>query len=129
MLEKIKNAKSARELVSYLAVGIANTCVGFGLIFLLMWLGVSPEISNIVGYAVGIVFSYFMNQHFTFRTERRSWGEFARFAAAMGASWLLNFIALKICLLCGMNPYIAQIIAGAVYTGSGFVISKLFVFR
>ncbi|ASM35566.1 GtrA-like protein [Campylobacter sputorum subsp. bubulus] len=44
------------KLIKYLLVGVLNTIVGFGIIFGLMFLGVSPEISNLSGYLVGIVF-------------------------------------------------------------------------
>lgn len=44
-------------------------------------------------------------------------------------AYILNFITLKICLSLSINPYISQILAGEVYTVSGFLLSKFWVFR
>lgn len=72
-----------KKLAKYLCVGILNTIVGFGIIFLLMFFGVNPEISNLIGYAIGIIFSYVMNKFFTFESKNRSKKEFIKFILAM----------------------------------------------
>ena len=46
------------------------------------------------------------------------------------ASYTLNFLTLILCIhILKINPYISQIISGAVYTISGFVFLKYFAFR
>lgn len=47
----------------------------------------------------------------------------------MALAYILNFIALKIAINSGVNAYLSQIISGAIYTISGFLFSKLFVFN
>ena len=120
-------------LIKYLLVGVLNTIVGFGLIFLLMWRGFSPELSNIIGYAVGICFSFVMNKIFTFKSKQASktanLKEFLKFVSSMLIAWILNFITLKICLKMGVNAYLAQIISGAIYTITGYLLSKIWVFK
>ena len=120
-------------LIKYLLVGILNTIVGFGLIFLLMWHGFSPEISNIIGYGVGICFSFVMNKVFTFKSKQASkkanLAEFIKFISSMLIAWGLNFITLKICLNFGVNAYISQIISGGIYTITGYLLSKIWVFK
>ncbi|NPA60755.1 MAG: GtrA family protein, partial [Epsilonproteobacteria bacterium] len=39
-----------REFIKYNLVGVINTLVGFGIIFILMFLGVNPILSNAIGY-------------------------------------------------------------------------------
>lgn len=118
-----------KKLVKYLCVGILNTIVGFGIIFLLMFFGVNPEISNLIGYAIGIIFSYVMNKFFTFESKNRSKKEFIKFILAMLTAYILNFITLKICLGLSINPYFSQIISGGVYTVSGYLLSRFWVFK
>lgn len=36
-----------------------------------MFFRVSPEISNLIGYTVGIIFSYVMDKIFTFKGKKR----------------------------------------------------------
>ena len=120
-------------LVKYLLVGVLNTIVGFGLIFLLMYFGYSPELANIIGYAVGICFSFVMNKIFTFKSKQTSktanLKEFAKFVSSMLIAWSLNFITLKICLKMGVNAYLAQLISGGIYTITGYLLSKIWVFK
>lgn len=118
-----------KNLVRYLTVGILNTIIGFGIIFGFMLLGISPEISNLSGYAVGMIFSYFMNKIYTFKSNKKSKIEFIKFIISMLIAYILNFITLKICLNLGINPYICQILSNIVYTASGFLLSKFWVFK
>ena len=116
-------------LVKYLLVGVLNTIISASLIFFLMWQKFSPEFSNIIGYAVGICFSFMMNKFFTFQTQKKSFTEFAKFIISMLIAWSLNFVTLKFCLKFGINAYIAQIIAIIIYTITGYLLSKIWVFK
>ena len=78
---------------------------------------------------IGICFSYVMNKIFTFQTKQKSFLEFIKFIISMLIAWCLNFITLKICLNLGVNPYISQIVAGAIYTITGYLLSKIWVFK
>lgn len=117
-----------KKLLKYLSVGILNTTVGFGIIFGLMFLGISPEISNLSGYVVGIIFSYFMNKVFTFKSKSKNKLEFIKFIISMFIAYILNFTTLKICLNLNINPYISQIISGGIYTATGYILSRFWVF-
>lgn len=118
-----------KYLLFYLFIGVLNTLVGFGIIFTLMYLGNDPTISNLIGYICGIIFSYFMNKSFTFKSKNKSKLEFIRFIIAMLISYFLNLLTLKLALNSSVNPYISQIIAGFIYTVSGFLISRFWVFK
>ena len=125
-----KCSKKSFFFLRYILVGIINTIVGYGIIFFLMFLGVSPEISNIVGYAVGISVSYVLNKIYTFQSKAHPKKEFPKFVLSLLASYTLNFLTLVLCIhILKINPYISQIISGAVYTLSGFVFLKYFAFR
>jgi Predicted membrane protein len=118
------------QILKYLLVGTINTIVGYGIIFFLMFVGVSPEISNIVGYTVGISVSYVLNKIYTFQSKANPKKEFPKFVLSLLASYTLNFLTLVLCIhIFKINPYISQIISGAVYTISGFVFLKYFAFR
>lgn len=116
-------------LAKYLLVGVLNTAVGFGLIFTLMFLGFSPLLANALGYAFGIVFSYFLNSIFTFKAKKKSLSGLVKFILAMGLAWLVNAGVLELALSLKMNPYLAQVLAGLSYTASGYLLSKFVVFR
>ncbi|WP_409212534.1 GtrA family protein [Desulfurella amilsii] len=122
--------ESIRVFLKYLLVGIINTIVGYGIIFSLMFIGTSPEISNIIGYAIGIIVSYALNKIYTFKSKAHPKKEFPKFVLSLLTSYGLNFLTLILCIhIFKINPYISQIISGAVYTLSGFVFLKYFAFR
>ena len=56
-----------------------------------MFFRVSHEISNLIGYTVGIRFFYVMNKIFTFKSKK----EFIKFTLAMLTAYILNFTTLK----------------------------------
>jgi GtrA-like protein. len=84
----------------------------------------------IVGYAVGISVSYVLNKIYTFQSKAHPKKEFPKSVLSLLASYTLNFLTLVLCIhILKINPYISQIISGAVYTLSGFVFLKYFAFR
>ena len=122
--------KNYKTFYKYLIVGVINTIVGYGVIFSLMYLGTSPEISNVIGYAVGICVSYVLNKTYTFKSKAHPKKEFPKFVASLLLAYGLNFLTLVICIrVIHINAYVSQIISGAVYTVSGFLFTKYFAFR
>lgn len=118
------------SLIKYLLVGVINTIFGFSIVFLLMFFGVMPEVANFLGYFCGFILSYFLNKHFTFKSQNSHRRDFWRFFIAMAGAYLINFIALIIAhRICGVDKYIAQVIAGVCYTISGYVFSRFFAFK
>jgi putative flippase GtrA len=125
-----KCSKKSIFFLRYLLVGIVNTIFGYVAIFSLMYIGVSPEVSNIVVYAIGIMVSYTLNKIYTFQSKAHPRKEFPKFVLSLLTSYGLNFLTLVLCIhIFKINPYISQIISGAVYTISGFVFLKYFAFR
>jgi len=116
-----------KEFLLYNAVGIVNTLVGFGLVFLLMANGMGAKLSNLLGYMVGMVVSYVLNSKYTFK-EALSFTLAVKFFAALFISYIINFAVLSL-LLPLINAYIAQLISGVVYTISSFLLVKYVVFR
>ncbi|RDU56684.1 GtrA family protein [Helicobacter sp. MIT 99-5507] len=118
------------KFVRYLIIGVFNTAIGYGIIFILMAFLVIPEIANIIGYIIGIIISYVLNKIYTFRTKTKSKKEFFRFVICMICSYLINFIVLVILYRnFGVDKYIATIIASVFYTISGYIFSKYFAFK
>ena len=117
-----------KQFITYNAVGIVNTVVGFGLILFLMLLGVSPVLSNIVGYGVGAILSYYLNSKYTFDMKARSANQGVKFFAILFLAYGLNMLTLQ-WMLDSINPYIAQGMAAFVYSLSAFLMAKFFIFK
>ena len=129
-LRNRRSAEAIRQLLAYAAVGVVNTGVGYGIIFASMYLfGLGPVVSNALGYAIGVVVSYFLNRTFTFRSSAASRREFARFVSILLLAYAAN-LAVLVALLdhTATHKGVAQVLAGIVYFAVSFVLSKYYAF-
>lgn len=115
----------------FILVGVANTVLGYAVIFGCMYLaGLSPELSNAAGYTFGLLVSYFLNRRFTFRSARRRSIEFACFTLVFLAAYTVNLAVLIILVRAlDMHAGISQVIAGFIYIGTAYLLNKHYVFR
>jgi len=126
----LKNIIFNKNFIKYIAIGFLNTLVGFGLIFSLMALGFSPEISNVIGYFIGFMVSFSLNKKYNFRSNKSIGYELPRFLFAMLIAYLINFIILILLFrIFNLNKYLSQIIAASFYVLLGYNLSKYWVFK
>ena len=116
------------QFIKYNLVGILNTIIGFSIIFFLMFIGISPIMSNFIAYAIASIFSYYLNSRYTFRATNHKASQIIKFFMVVAFSYLLNLFTLQL-LLDRMNPYLAQFISAIVYTLSSFLLVKFTVFK
>lgn len=92
--------------IKFLLVGVVNTIVGTGLMFLLYNVfSVSYWISSAANYMVGSIVSYFLNKYFTFQNQEKSWKQVLVFALNITCCYLLAYGAAK--------PAVEYILSGA----------------
>lgn len=92
--------------LKFLLVGVVNTIVGTGLMFLLYNVfSVSYWISSATNYIVGSIVSYFLNKYFTFQNQEKSWKQVLVFALNITCCYLLAYGAAK--------PAVEYILSGA----------------
>ena len=125
------------SMLRFLLVGVGNTLVGAGIMFLLYNLaGCSYWLSSAANYIVGGVVSYFLNKYYTFKNTERSWKQVLRFALNVAACWLLAYgiakpLALR--LLAGFDEKLqtnAAMLAGlCLYTALNYLGQRFFAFR
>ena len=125
------------SMLRFLLVGVVNTRVGAGIMFLLYNLaGCSYWLSSAANYIVGGVVSYFLNKYYTFKNTERSWKQVLRFALNVAVCWLLAYgiakpLALR--LLAGFDEKLqtnAAMLAGlCLYTALNYLGQRFFAFR
>jgi putative flippase GtrA len=120
-----------KQFSRFLVVGLFNTALGYSIIFACMYLaGMTPEASNVIGYAVGLVASYLLNKSYTFKKDSTRRGEFTKFLVVFALAYGLNFLAL-LALVHGMEMHqgLSQALAGVVYISVSYLMNKYFVFN
>ncbi|RYH45720.1 MAG: GtrA family protein [Alcaligenaceae bacterium] len=118
------------NLLRFATVGLANTLVGYTVIFLCMYgFRMGPVASNVAGYACGLVCSFTLNRSYTFRSTTAAWPQALRFAASFVFAYSVN-IAVLVWMTRVLDAHegVSQVVAGASYTIVFFLLSNFFVF-
>ena len=118
------------ELFRFHLVGAGTVIIGT-LVFLgLVALGVPYTLALVADYAVGILFSYYMNRTFTFRAEVRSdLKPLSYTVVGYVVSFLLNLALLAIAVeLLALNVAFAQVVIMLALALLNYVIFKFVVF-
>ena len=136
MKEKIKSLFDAK-LWKFLLVGVLNTIVGNGLMFLLYnlfhW---SYWPSTAVSYILASVMSFFLNRYFTFKYKGTGWKVVVRFAVNIAVCYLLAYgIAQPLMkwLLSGasetVRDNVAMVTGMCLFVGFNYLGQRFFAFR
>lgn len=120
-----------KQFFRFLTVGVFNTVLGYCIIFACMYLAkMSPESSNVAGYAVGLVASYVLNREYTFNSKQNRRNEIIRFLAVFLVAYAANFAALLVLIhKIGIHEGVSQIFAGLIYVIASYVMNKYYVFN
>lgn len=118
-------------LAKYVLVGVFNTLFGYLVIFAMMYgAGLTPLWSNAVGYGTGLVVSYGLNKWYTFQSRQKSCSEFIRFVLVFLVAYGINVATLMVSIdVAGIHAGLSQLVAGAAYVGSSFLMQKHIVFK
>jgi putative flippase GtrA len=108
-----------RQLVRFLLVGMFNTGFGYCIIFFCMYaLKLSPEVSNILGYAMAL------------GGNRKRASEILKFLVVFSISYGANFGCLIFLIhTVKLDKGVSQILAGIFYVGVSFAMNKYYVFK
>jgi len=127
MIDRIIN----HSLFRYLSVGILNTIIGFSVTFLLFYYTEAPIISNSLGYFIGMIFSFYLNKNFSFKSNGPfELKLFIKFIFSLLLAYFLNVSVLAILIYkFQINFYLSHILSSAVYVSVSYYLIKSFVFK
>lgn len=116
-----------RVLVRYVAVGIGNTALGLGVIFLARQV-INEYLANLLCYLLVVPISFLTHRNLSFRDQGGRWAAFMRYLPTVMAGYACNLVALKAALGVGFNPYLAQTTAVGCHVLVTYTLSRFFVF-
>jgi len=126
-----------RELVSYVFWGVMTTAVNYAAYFLLRNVLLVPLVAgNVTAWAVSVLFAYFVNKLFVFRSKDWAWRVALRELWQMAASRLFTlgletgilWLFVKKLLLM-LNEFIVKLGANVVVVIANYVLSKFIIFK
>ncbi len=126
-----------KTVIKFLAVGVVNTLVGCGTMFLLYNLAhCSYWVSSAANYVVGGIVSFFLNKYFTFQNKTWEWSQVWKFAANVTVCYLLGYGLAKplvLHLLAGqavnVQENVAMLVGMCLYTGLNYLGQRFFAFK
>lgn len=115
----------------YLLVGVANTLVGLGTIYMAMYfLRLDIVHANAVGYTIGVLFSFLLNKSWTFKSDDHLLFSFLRFITVLAVAYVANLsTVLFLNSRFHVDAYFAQAAGIFPYTIIGFLGNRYFTFR
>ena len=136
MIQKIRILlEKYRAVISYLFFGVLTTAVNF-IVYLPVYniLGLSASVSNMIAWVVAVVFAYFVNKIYVFRSldwsRKTVIPELTKFVAARVLSGVLETGILLVTVdILGWNGNIWKFVTQVLVVISNYVFSKLIVFR
>ena len=138
-----------KQTVKYGIVGVLNTLLSLAVIWLMTKkMDCSEALSNFVGYAVGLINSFFLNRKWTFRSNSKILGSAIRFFIVFVVCYLIQLsVLLLLNQNCPNDPplysffepvlhffridtlFYIQIISMIVFTIINFGVNKYYTFK
>ena len=130
-MDKKNILKEFYTMLRYGAVGLVNTGVTAAVIFLLKLTGIHYSLYTLAGYAVGIAVSFLLNRRFTFKKyDSKAGKQLLKFLSVTISLLLLTQLLQYLLIdIAGTNETIGVIIGMVFYTGTGYILNRLFVFK
>lgn len=139
MIDKIMAlCKKYEEIIVYLIVGVLTTIVSwaakFGANFLLFDNTMYPTpfenlVLSTVNWVAGVIFAYFTNRRFVFKSKKPMLEEARKFVLSRVATWVLDWVVMEVLTVEGVNLVTATMVSAVLVVVGNYVFSKLFVFN
>ena len=127
----MKKQKSVIQFIKFGIVGISNTLLTALTIWILLKVFHSSDyVSNIAGYIIGLINSFFWNRKWTFESKTKLNVTFFKFIVTFVLSYLFQLGNLYLLLhFTHIDSYICQLLSIVVYTFVNFVLNKYYTFK
>lgn len=139
MIEKIKALWiKYEEIIAYLIVGVLTTIVSLGAKFLVNFIffdntmyptPAQNVILSMVNWTTGVIFAYFTNRRFVFKSHEPMWKEAWKFVLSRVSTLILDAVIMLVMTSIGIQLVIATVISAVAVTVANYVFSKIFVFQ
>lgn len=118
------------EIIRYITAGILTTIVSIASYNLLRNINIDYKICTILSWILAVIFAYFINKLFVFKSQKNNIKEFINFILARLLSLFIEFIFMIIMVdLININDRIAKLIVQFVVLVLNYIFSKFFVFK
>jgi len=95
LIKVIKEKLLNRKFLSFGIIGVFNTLLSQLLYLLFLMINLPISVSSVAGDSIPIIFSFFMNMHFTYH-EKPTWRKFITFPLSYVPGIIINLVFVLI---------------------------------
>ena len=95
--------QNSRQFIRFIAVGVLNTAVGYGLFALFIWFGLHYTLAALIGTVLSVLFNFFSTGRIVFQNLDNS--RLPYFFGVYGVSYVFGLMGLSILDALGINMY------------------------
>lgn len=131
--------KNKSQLIRFGLIGVINTVLDFGLLFILKSIGLMATTANIFSTSIAFVFSFFANKKYTFRSSGTNIVRemilfvavtlFGLWVLQTGVIWLVLPHLSKLLRSSEMGLLVTKLIATAVSMAWNYILYDKLVFK
>ncbi|QCT40264.1 GtrA family protein [Candidatus Saccharibacteria bacterium oral taxon 955] len=131
--------KNKSQLIRFGLIGVINTALDFGLLFILKLIGLMATTANIFSTSIAFVFSFFANKKYTFRSSGTNIVRemilfvavtlFGLWVLQTGVIWLVLPHLSKLLRSSEMGLLVTKLIATAVSMTWNYILYDKLVFK
>ena len=123
------------QFIKFGIVGISNTLISYCTYAVLVWLGVNFLLSNLIGFVVSVLNSFYWNSRYVFDlnnadTKQKLKALIKTFISYAGTGLVLSSAMLTLWIdIVQLSKYIAPIINLIITVPVNFVVNKVWAFK
>lgn len=136
MIDKIRTLiQKHRALVAYMFFGVLTTVVDYAVYLpCFNWLGLTATASNVLAWAASVLFAFFTNKPFVFKSKdwspKTTFSEMFRFVSTRIITGAIETLLLLLSVdVLGWNGNLMKLAVSALVVVVNYIGSKLLVFR
>lgn len=118
------------QFLRFASAGVLGTLAHYVVLVLVVSAtDASPIVGTASGATVGALINYWLNYHFTFRSQHRHRRTLPRFLLLATIGIGLNALIVGMLVSQGLHYLLAQLAATAIVLFTNYMVSKLWIFR
>lgn len=135
MKKLLDYCKENREVIEYIIFGVATTIVNIVVFFVFdTILDISYLVANFISIVAAILFAYFTNKIFVFKSKSPTWQhafkEFFLFIGLRAASGLFDMLSMWVMVdQFNLDTNLSKILVQFIIVVLNYLFSKLYIFK
>lgn len=119
-----------KELIRYIFVGGMTTLVNYSIYYVFLKLNAHWFIANSLSWLGAVIFAYYANKKYVFKSSNKSKKEFVSFVLLRLVTLLVETCCLSLLIdLLHIQPMISKIVVSFITIISNYVLCKFKVFK